>query len=139
MSVAPATYLGFDFGTKRIGVAVGQTLTATATALVTLGTRNDKPDWEAIGALIAQWQPAALVVGLPLNMDGSENELTRRSLRFCRQLRERYHLEVHTMDERLSSVAATEQLARSGRHGGRVDHVAAQIILENWLNQRGTG
>ncbi len=138
MSVSAQTYLGFDYGTKRIGVAVGQTLTATATALVTLSARNHKPDWDAIGALIAQWQPAALVVGLPLNMDGSENDLTRRSLRFSRQLHERFRLDVHTMDERLSSVEAGVRLAQNGRRGGRVDDVAAQIILENWLNQRGT-
>lgn len=139
MSGQAATYLGFDYGTKRIGVAVGQTQTATATALTTLNAVQNKPDWAAIERLIAQWQPAALVVGLPLNMDGSENDLTRRSLRFSRQLHERFGLEVHTMDERLSSVAAEQRLDGFGIRGGAVDQVAAQIILENWLNRRATG
>ncbi len=137
MSAGAETFLGFDFGTRRIGVAVGQSVSGTASALLTLHARANKPDWETIARLIEQWRPAALVVGLPLNMDGSENDLTRRSRRFGRQLQERFRLPVHTMDERLSSVAAEQRLAEQGRGRQAVDEVAAQIILEDWLQQRG--
>lgn len=133
----PRTFLGFDFGSKRIGVAVGQELTRTARALVTLNNRNGAPDWEAISQLIEQWQPAALVVGLPLNLDGTDHEVTRLASRFGNRLRGRYNLPVYTMDERLSSAEAEAQLAEQGRYDmADVDKVAAQIILQGWLEQQ---
>jgi len=136
------TLLGFDYGTKRIGVAVGQELTGTANALSTLNARNGQPDWPAIAALIDQWQPDALVVGLPLNMDGTEHELTVAARRFGERLRGRYNLPVFYCDERLSSIAAEEALADSDlprhkrRQRERVDQVAARIILQAWLEQQ---
>ena len=131
------TLLGFDFGTKRIGVAVGQELTCSARALITLNSRNGAPDWEAITRLIAEWQPAALVVGLPLNLDGSDHEITRLARRFGNRLRGRYNLPVYTMDERLSSAEAEAFLAAQGRFEKEdVDKVAAQIILQSWLEQQ---
>lgn len=131
------TLLGFDFGTKRIGVAVGQELTCSARALITLNSRDGAPDWEAISRLIAEWQPAALVVGLPLNLDGSDHEITRLARRFGNRLRGRYNLPVYTIDERLSSAEAEALLAAQGRYEKEdVDKVAAQIILQSWLEQQ---
>ena len=125
----PATLLGFDFGTKRIGVAVGQTLTETATPLEIIPVRNNRPDWTRIGALISQWQPQALVVGNPLNMDGSRQAISAAADAFARKLHGRYHLPVLRADERLSSVEAGAR-QQTGEHK---DHVAAQVILEGWL------
>jgi len=104
--VAARTLLGFDFGLKRIGVAVGQEMTGTASALTTVAARDGKPDWDAISRLIHEWQPDAVVVGLPLNMDGSDHELSRRARRFGNQLHGRYNLPAHFIDERLSSLEA---------------------------------
>lgn len=131
------TYLGFDFGLKRIGVAVGQSLTRSANALVTLNAVKDKPDFDAISKLIEQWQPAALIVGLPLNMDGTDTHVTARVRRFCNQLRERYQLPVHLMDERLSTHEAERLLAQSGsKRGNDSDKLAAQLILQSWLESQ---
>ena len=121
--------MGFDYGSKRIGVAVGQTLTATARPLAIIPVKNQQINWTRISALIQEWQPDALVVGLSKHADGSENEITKAVHRFCRQLHKHYHLPVHTIDETLSSVAAAEQVTRKGE----LDAVAAQIILETWF------
>lgn len=132
----PNTYLGFDYGTRRIGIAVGQEITHTATGVVTLQSVNNQPDWNGIARLIAEWQPAELVVGLPLNMDDTENPRTALVRRFCNQLRERYKLPVHTMDERLSTIEAQHLLAQSGSKRDRdSDKLAAQLILQSWLEQ----
>jgi putative holliday junction resolvase len=129
--------LGFDFGSKRIGVAVGQELTRTATALETLKSRDGGPDWDSITRLIKEWQPDALVLGLPLNADGSEHETTRLARRFGNRLTGRYNLPVFTIDERLSSVEAERILSEKGRFDKEeVDKLAAQIILESWLAQQ---
>ncbi len=129
--------LGFDFGTKRIGVAVGQELTATATAQETLQSRDGGPDWDGITRLIKEWQPDALVVGLPFNLDGSEHETTHLARRFGNRLAGRYNLPVFTIDERLSSVEAERILGERGRFSREeVDKLAAQIILESWLAQQ---
>ncbi len=135
------TLLGFDYGTQRIGVAVGQELTGTATALCTVRATDGKPDWEAITRLIEQWQPDEVVVGLPLNMDNSESELSRRAQRFGNQLHGRYNLRAHLMDERLSSLQAEEELKGKSRkiQAADIDKVAAKIILESWLRQQAGG
>ena len=137
MSASPGVLLGFDFGTKRIGVAVGQELTRSARALITLNNRNGAPDWDAIGALLSEWHPDILVVGMPLNLDGSDHEITRLARRFGNRLRGRYNLPVYTMDERLSSAEAESQLAEQGRYEkADVDKMAAQLILQGWLEQQ---
>lgn len=127
MSVA--TCLCFDYGTKRIGVAVGQTLTATATPLTTIRVLNGRPDWRYITALIRQWQPDALVVGLPVTMGDCAQPLTGKAERFARQLAGRYHMYVYRADERLTTAEAKSRLKRTAD----LDPVAAQIILESWL------
>lgn len=128
------TLLGFDFGKQRIGIAVGQGVTGTATALRTVTSRNGRPDWEAISALVDEWNPEALVMGLPLHADGSDSDMTTAARKFARQLEARYRLPVYTMDERLSSHAA-RQLQQDDRRGAKagIDAVAAMIILQNWL------
>jgi putative Holliday junction resolvase len=132
------TLLGFDFGLQRIGVAVGQELTGTATALATVRARNGNPDWAMIEELIRTWRPDALVVGIPLHADGSESGFTRSVRRFIRQLEDRYKLSVHTMDERLSSHAAAQR-GGDGKHefGSKgIDAVAAKEILQSWLQSK---
>jgi len=143
MNATPGAVLGFDYGRTRIGVAVGQTVTRTASPIATLPATNGQPDWDQVAALIAEWQPSALVVGLPVNMDGTPGTTTEAAQRFARQLEGRYRLPVHWIDERLSSRAAEERLADSPlskkrrRDKRAVDAIAAQIILETWLNERG--
>lgn len=153
MTQKSRTFLAFDYGTKRIGVAVGQELTGTATALSTVRATDGKPDWDAITTLIEQWQPDEVVVGLPLNMDGTESELSRRAQRFGNQLHGRYNLRAHFMDERLSSLQAEEELRErppgiaQGKSRSKskkpqaadIDKLAAKIILESWFMQQSSG
>ena len=133
------TLLGFDFGTQRIGVAVGQSITGTATALCTVNVRNKRPDWDRISELIDDWHPDALVVGLPLHADGSDSGTTTVVRKFAQQLGERSRLPVHIMDERLSSHAA-KQLQHQDKAGRKadIDAIAAMIILQNWLESENT-
>jgi len=123
--------LCFDFGTKRIGVAVGQTITQTATPLQTVRNKNNRPDWNNIEQLIDEWQPDALVVGLPLNMMDEVQEMTIASEKFMRQLHGRFHLPVYSIDERLSSFEAAQRTGKTTD----LDPVAAQAILETWFTE----
>jgi len=131
-----STLLGFDYGTAKIGIAVGQTLTATATPLTTLRAVQQRPDWDAIGRLITEWQPTALVVGLPFEMDDSEAEVAPRARRFARQLEGRYRLPVHLIDERLTSKEAASRLGRKPKRIEELDALAAKLILETWLSEQ---
>lgn len=127
--------LGFDFGQRRIGVAVGGTLTGSAHPLCILPT--DQPYWDAIARLIAEWHPEGLVVGVPHHADGTPHALTNAALRFSRQLHERFSLPIGTIDERLSSWEAEQRqsTATSRRKGhAAVDAHAAAVILESWFN-----
>jgi putative Holliday junction resolvase len=129
--------LGFDYGTRRIGVAVGDTVTRTARPLATVAVRKSRPEWAAIGRLLDAWQPQRLVVGLPVDLDGAEQPASEGARRFARQLEGRYRLPVDLVDERLTSRAALTRLAEAGRFREPVDPVAAQIILEGWFSERG--
>lgn len=139
MSVA-RTIMGFDFGTKSIGVAIGQELTATANPLTALKARDGIPDWEQIKRLLDEWQPQLLVVGLPLNMDGSEQAMTAAARKFGNRLHGRFNLPVEWQDERLSTYEALEHMGIHSKmqsaNRGDVDSVSAQIILQSWLNQQ---
>jgi putative Holliday junction resolvase len=129
--------IGFDYGSKRIGVAVGQNFTATARPLAIVRVKNQQIDWIHISALIQEWQPEALIVGLPQHADGSECLTTIAVQNFTKQLKKRYKLPVHYIDERLSSIAAAERIsAKNGNKKGKeiLDAVAAQIILETWFS-----
>ena len=123
------TLICFDYGIKRIGIASGQIITRTASPLGIITCRNEKPDWETIEQVIKEWLPDALVVGVPVHMDGSHQDMTQKADRFIRQLEGRYNLPVYSMDERLSTFEAK---SRSGADR-QVDAVAAQAILETWF------
>ena len=128
--------LGFDFGTHKIGIAVGQSVTGTANPLITLSYIKHKPDWDGIGQIISEWQPDILIVGLPYQMDDKEAELATRAKRFARQLEGRYKLPVEMIDERLTSREATNRLGKkSAKDVTLVDSMAAKLILETWLNR----
>lgn len=135
-TIAHQTLLAFDYGRKRIGVAVGQQITQSATPLTTVRARDGKPDWDAINRLIAEWKPDALVVGIPYHMDGSEQEMTRAARRFCRQLEGRYRLAVHRVDERLTSYMVESTLSETGELQQDIDPLAARLILEDWLQRK---
>ena len=132
--------LGFDFGMKRIGVAVGQTVTKTARPLETLKAKQGVPHWEKILKLIKTWQPDALIVGIPLNMDGTPQPLTEAGEQFGNELKKHFELPLYGIDERLSTKDARERLFKEGGfkalQDGQVDSVAAQLILQNWLSQQ---
>ena len=139
-SAVPGGYiLCFDFGLRRIGVAVGQTATWNASSLETV-RHHQNPDWQAIDRLVTEWKPSTLLVGLPLGPEGEDTEMSRAARAFGRQLKKRYSLDTHFFDERLSSREAGQRFAELRASGGlkrkdvsRLDAVAAQVILENWL------
>jgi len=130
--------LAFDFGLKNIGVACGNVMLGSATPLAALKARDGQPRWEEIGNLIREWQPLEMIVGLPLNMDGSESEMSARAQKFARRLHGRFGVQVHLFDERLSSAEA-KSLARDRGHSGDygeepIDSLAASLILQSWWN-----
>ena len=125
------TLLCFDYGEKRIGTAVGQTVSATATELQTINVKNGKPDWNDIQHLIDEWQPGILIVGRPLTLDGEQQEMTVAAERFSRQLKGRFKIDVEMVEEQLSSYEARREL-KSTRD---LDPVAARLILETWLSE----
>lgn len=132
--------LGFDCGSKRIGIAFGQAITRTATPLSVVANASSGPDWNAIDAAVREWRPHTLVVGLPLTLEGAEQPASTRARRFAHALGERYALPVHLQDERLSSVEASRRFAQARRDGTRrakhaqeLDAIAAQVIVESFL------
>lgn len=136
-----ATYLGFDFGEKKTGVAVGQRITGTARGLETIPSANPDSLWAAIGRLVQIWQPSAFVVGIPRPLVEPEqkNPLIGRIERFCRELENRYQIPVFLMDEALStresqSIFYTHRSKKSVQFKDIKDELAAQLILETWLN-----
>ncbi|SFK03734.1 Holliday junction resolvase RuvX [Methylophaga sulfidovorans] len=134
------TLLGFDFGMKNIGIAVGQELTATANPLTAIKARDGIPDWSQIEKLLKEWQPDLLIVGLPLNMDGTEQEMTAAAKRFGNRLNGRFNIPVEWQDERLTTYEALDQMGIRSKMDSRqrsdVDQLSAQLILQSWLNQQ---
>lgn len=130
-------FIGFDFGTKNIGVAVGQEITGTASPQHSLDAKNGEPNWQEVDALIKSWEPAALVVGIPFRMDGSEQHTTHAARHFSKQLQQRYALPVHHVDERLTTKEARHQLHEQGGYAkiasSNIDSLAAKLILEQWM------
>ena len=131
--------MGFDFGHRRIGVAVGQTFTGTANALAVVKVAK-QVDWQAIDVIMKEWKPAALVVGLPLGADGEETNMSRDARGFGGRLKKRFNISVFFEDERLTSFGAEERFVAARAAGNmrrkdaaQKDAIAAQIILENWL------
>jgi putative Holliday junction resolvase len=144
MSTRDEVVLAFDYGARRIGVAVGQTLTGTASPAGTLQAHGSSPDWTAIERCVRQWSPGRALVGLPYNMDGSETTLTATCRAFGDELARRFGLPVEFVDERLTSAAAADELREARRSGARsrrvrredIDATAARLILETWLRGR---
>ena len=136
---AAVAVLAFDFGTRRIGVAVGNTLVRVAHPLTTIEQERNEQRFNSIAELINEWQPAILVVGLPLHADGTEHKMTERARRFARQLQGRFRLSVEFSDERWTTELAQAALDAQGTRGavarGARDRVAAQLILQSWLDE----
>ena len=134
--MSAASYLGFDYGEKYLGVAVGQA--GLAHALTTLAVKRGEPRWEEVSRLIGEWQPRTLIVGLPLNMDGTDNPMTAAARRFGRRLHARFRLPVEYVDERLTSLTARAMLRDAGmpdrEHKSHLDKLAAQTILQAYLD-----
>ena len=137
------TLLAFDFGTKRIGVALGNTLLRQASPLTAINDEKNEMRFAGIAALIAEWQPAALVVGVPSNEDGTPHELTALCRRFANRLKGRFNLPVILVDERYTSLAASAQLDEQGVHGRKqkvlIDQYAAQQILQAYFDEPSSG
>lgn len=131
------TALAFDFGTRSIGCAVGQSITGTAQALPAFKAQDGIPNWDAIEKCLQEWKPDLVVVGLPLNMDGTEQELTVRARKFANRLHGRFGIRVELQDERLTTTEArTEIFARGGYKAlnkSKVDGISACLILESWF------
>lgn len=134
------TVLGFDFGTKSIGIAIGQSLTASARPLISIKAEDGIPRWEQIGELIAEWKPDFIVVGLPLNMDGTEQELTKRAKKFGNRIRGRFEINVEFQDERLTTADAKARLFDMGGYKaltkGQVDAMSAVLITESYFENQ---
>jgi putative Holliday junction resolvase len=132
------TVIGFDYGLKHIGVANGQTVTSTANPLAILKAQDGQPNWQQVENILKEWQPDLVIVGLPLNMDGSESDMSKRAKKFANRVHGRFGVAVTTVDERLSSYEAKRNIIQqSGRRDfgdNTVDAVAAQIIVQDWLN-----
>lgn len=132
-----STILAFDYGLKSIGVAVGQRLTGTASTLKALKAQDGTPDWSLIEKLLQEWQPDLVVVGLPLNMDGSEQPFTARVKKFINRLHGRFGVQVQAHDERLTTVDARAELFAQGGFKklskDAVDCYSAKLILESWF------
>ena len=131
--------LGFDFGTKRIGVAVGNSISGTARALTTVREEKNQERFSAISKLVSEWDPSALVVGLPSHDSGEPHELTRLCRLFAQRLKARFDLPIILVDERYTSAAASSQLAEMGVYGIKqkplLDQIAAQTILQSYFNE----
>jgi len=130
----PETVLAIDFGLKRMGVAAGQSVTGTASPITAVTASNGAPDWAELDRLISEWRPDHLVVGLPLNMDGTESEMSQCARRFAKRLRKRYSMPVDLTDERLTTIEAKSASPTKDNHA-----VAARLIAETWLARDANG
>jgi putative pre-16S rRNA nuclease len=136
-------YLGFDFGYKRIGVAVGQSITQSARPLKTVPADQGVPQWPMIDVIVKDWQPEAMIVGYPRCIDGTEQYTTTAAKDFAKALASRYDCPVHLVDERLTTVEARQQLFEQGGYkrlqSSEIDAIAAVLILEQWLHHPSSG
>ena len=136
--IVEGVVIGFDFGLKRIGVAIGQTITQTATPVDIVNSKDGKPDWQHISQIFEQWQPSAILVGLPMRLNGEQQALTQPARKFGQRLSGRYNRPIYYIEEQLSSVEARTRVKNSSHNtphntSPQIDDHAAQIILQNWL------
>lgn len=143
MNSAPSgLYLAFDYGERYIGIASGNTISKTSTPLDTAANNSGTPDWTKLDQLVTEWQPAGMIVGIPVHMDGTEQPLTAHARGFLKRLGKRYNLPVFEMDERLTTQNAAS-IIRDNRNRGKrrktskadLDKIAAALILENWFKK----
>ena len=131
--------LGFDFGTQKIGVATGNSLTGQASPQGSLKAKDGTPNWQQIEQLIKEWRPDIVIVGLPLNMDGTESDLSKRARKFANRIHGRFGVQIEMQDERLSSADAKMIAKEQGHHGDferdPIDDLAAALIVESYLNR----
>ena len=131
--------LGFDFGQKRIGIAVGNNISKTARALTTIDSLSNNQKFEVIQKIIEEWQPVSIVVGVPFNVDGSEHRITNLSKKFAKQLEQKYSLPTHLIDERYTSIEASHEIKDKKIYLKKkkllIDQIAAKIILQSYLDQ----
>ena len=130
--------MSFDYGTEKIGIAIGQSISSTAEPLTIIRAKDGIPNWSQITSLIESWRPNFFVVGLPYNLDGSDSKLLQRALKFAQRLNGRFNIPTFGIDERLSSKAATEKFKTGNPRNSvrkEIDDVAAQIILETWFSE----
>lgn len=130
--------MAFDFGTKHIGVAFGQSITLTANGIARIKAQDGKPEWKTLDELISDWKPDFFVIGLPLNMDGSKSDMSFRARKFANRLSDRFNIPHDLVDERLTSMEARN--FKSTHHDSRkpfeeIDSLAAAIILESWFSE----
>lgn len=130
--------MAFDFGLRQIGVATGNTRSGIASELTVVNARNGKPNWDEVQKVVREWQPELCLVGLPINMDGTESELSGQARKFARQLEGRFGFQTEMVDERLSSFEAKGRAREEGHKGDYkavpVDALAAKILVEQWLD-----
>lgn len=135
MSNSAQTLLAFDYGTRSIGVAVGQTITNSARPLIELRAKDGTPNWHELEKVLTEWLPELVLVGLPLNMDGTESEFAKRTRKFARRLHGRFGVQVMMMDERLTTREAKSMVGyRQSYREQPVDSLAAQLIMESWFS-----
>ena len=131
--------LGFDFGLSKIGVAIGQMVTCSATPLTLLKAKRGVPDWQLINQIIKDWDADAIVIGLPLNMDGTEQYITRRAREFGEALKKQFTLPIYFSDERLTTIAARDEMHTHLKGAARfenADSVSAKLIVESWMRSQ---
>ena len=130
------TVLAFDFGLKQIGVAFGQRITNQSTGIKIIKAKNGVPNWNEIKTIVEEWNPNTLVVGLPINMDDSESDMSKLTRTFAKGLKDRIHKSVKLMDERLSSREAKNEVKEVFKNfdATKADHIAASFILQSYLN-----
>ncbi|PAV01578.1 Holliday junction resolvase RuvX [Arsenophonus sp. ENCA] len=137
--MANRTIIAFDFGTLSIGIAIGQEITATARPLTAIKAKDGKPNWLDIEKIIQEWQPEMAIVGLPLNMDGTEQPISNQARKFANRLHGLFGIQVKLHDERLTTIEARAQLFNQGGYRAlnksKIDSISAVIILESWFEQ----
>jgi putative holliday junction resolvase len=130
-------FLGIDFGMRRIGIASGQKITGTATPLKTILAKHGVPNWLLLDKIIAEWNPVALVVGVPKDLEGNEQWVANAARKFIRRLRNRYKIDVYEANEQLTTKSAKEKVFAAGGYKAlqkeELDSIAAKLILEGWL------
>lgn len=137
--MANRTIIAFDFGTLSIGTAIGQEIIATARPLTAIKTKDGKSNWLEIKKILQEWQPDLAIVGLPINMDGTEQSISKQARKFANRLHERFGIKVTLHDERLTTIEARAQLFNQGGYlalnKSKIDSISAVIILESWFEQ----